>query len=131
MVIDAGLPVGLIANTAAVLALTLGNRIEGIIGPDLLDATGASHRGITNIAIPILKGSKELIKDIKQKTGSTEFSELFVVDFSSIAQTIMKYDQYAEQMSRLSAEAIDYLGIALYGDRNKVARLTGNLPLLR
>ena len=38
MIIDQDLPVGLIANTAAVLALTIGHRIDGIIGEDVTDA---------------------------------------------------------------------------------------------
>ncbi len=131
MVIDADLPLGLIANTAAVLALSLGKRIEGIIGPDLIDGSGKPHVGITNIAIPILKGTKPLIKELKLKTVSAEFADLFVVDFSNIAQTIMQYELYAEALSKRSSEEIDYLGIALWGSKKKVARLTGNLPLLR
>jgi hypothetical protein len=43
----------------------------------------------------------------------------------------MVYEKYAETLSKLSSEEIDYLGIALWGSRKKVARLTGNLPLLR
>lgn len=56
MMIDHTLPAGLIANTAAVLAMSIGNRIEAIIGDDVFDADGICHRGITHIGIPVLKG---------------------------------------------------------------------------
>lgn len=62
MVIDADLPAGLIANTAAVLALTLGKEIEGIIGPTVKDGSGHPHEGITTIPIPILKGNSQKLR---------------------------------------------------------------------
>ena len=57
MVIDEELPLGLIANTAAVLAMSIGDKIKGIIGDDVRDGDGQLHRGITNLPIPLLKGN--------------------------------------------------------------------------
>ncbi|BDG32580.1 DUF2000 domain-containing protein [Parageobacillus thermoglucosidasius] len=94
MVIDADLPAGLIANTAAVLALTLRKEIEGIIGPTVKDGSGHPHAGITTIPIPILKGNSQKIKELRNKLYAEEFSDLLVVDFTNAAQTTKSYEEY-------------------------------------
>ena len=33
--------------------------------------------------------------------------------------------------ARVREDALDYRGVAIFGDRKKIARLTGSLPLLR
>lgn len=131
IVIDADLPLGLIANTAAVLSLTLGHKIEGIIGPNVVDGSGKIHEGITTIPFPILKGSKEIIKEIRRQTMTEAFSDLFVVDFSNAAQTTKDYQSYTEKIATLSSNDLEYLGVAIYGDKKKVNKLTGSMPLLR
>lgn len=57
LLIDSELPLGLLANTAAVLVLTIGKRVEGIIGSDVVDGSGQIHTGITTIPLPILKST--------------------------------------------------------------------------
>ena len=130
MVIDSDLPIGFIANTAAVLALTLGKKIEGIIGSTALDRDGLMHEGITTIPIPILKGSRSLLKELRD-TVSTNFPDLILVDFSNAAQTTTRYDDYVHKIGSLPTDELQYLGIAIYGDHKNVKQLTGSLPLLR
>ncbi|MEC1895575.1 DUF2000 domain-containing protein [Cytobacillus firmus] len=131
MVIDADLPTGLIANTAAVLALTLGKKIDGIIGPTVIDGSGHSHVGITTTPIPILKGDSLKIKDLRDKVYAEEFSDLLVVDFSNAAQTTKNYEEYTQKIATFSANDLEYLGLALCGDKKKVNKLTGSMGLLR
>lgn len=131
MVINSELPLGLIANTAAVLALTLGKRIEGIIGPDVFDGSGTCHIGITTTPIPILKSNGEGIKELRDKVASKDFSDLLVVDFSDAAQTTTTYEDYTEKILGCTVNDLEYLGVAIYGDRKKVNKLTGSMPLLR
>lgn len=131
MVIDEELSGGLIANTAAVLALTLGKSIEGIIGPDVFDESGNLHVGITTIPIPILRGSKSSIKTLMEKVLSDREQDLLVVDFSNAAQTTTDYESYTRKIASITSNDLEYLGIALFGDKKKVNRLTGSLPLLR
>lgn len=131
MVIDTDLPTGLIANTAAVLALTLGNKIDGIIGPSVTDGSGHSHEGITTTPIPILKGDAKKIKELREKLYTEEFSELLVVDFSNAAQTTKNYKEYTKKLATFSANDLEYLGLALCGDKKKVNKLTGSMGLLR
>ncbi|MDU0813912.1 DUF2000 domain-containing protein [Bacillus siamensis] len=131
MVIDSELPTGLIANTSAVLALTLGKTIEDIIGPDVKDASEQIHTGITTTPIPILKGDSEKIKELRNNLYKEEFSDLFTVDFSDAAQTTKNYQEYTEKLSKSSGNDLKYLGLAIYGDKKKVNKLTGSMGLLR
>ncbi|SDZ31444.1 hypothetical protein SAMN05421736_109159 [Evansella caseinilytica] len=131
MIVDAELPAGMIANTAAVLALTLGKEVEGIVGPDVKDESGCTHLGITTMPIPILKGSDDEMKKIRNKIVNGEFSELLVVDFSHAAQTTKTYQEYTEKIASTSAADLVYLGLALYGEKKKINRLTGSMALLR
>lgn len=130
IVIDASLAPGLAANTAAVLALTLGKQVESLIGPELKDADGSSHAGITTVPIPILTADSKIVKQIRNKAISDN-DELTVVDFSDCAQHTRNYDDYANLLEKSTDNSITYLGVALCGPRKQVLALTGSLPLLR
>ena len=130
IIIDSDLPIGLIANTSAVLALTLGNKIEGIIGPAVVDGDGRTHEGITNTPIPILKGTKNILNELRD-TISNDYPNLFIVDFSNAAQTTKNYDDYTNKIVSFTNEDLQYLGITIYGDKKSVNKLTGGIPLLR
>ena len=130
MVIDVELPLGLIANTSAVLALTLGKKIEGIIGPVVVDGDGHTHEGITTTPIPILKGSEAMIKELREIISS-DYPDLFLVDFSNVAQITKNYDDYMNKIASFTSNDFQYLGIAVYGNKKQVNKLTGSLPLLR
>ncbi len=129
MVIDEQLPIGLAVNTAAVLALTLGSRMEALIGPDVVDGSERVHVGITTLPIPILKSDGETLKRLwAQATAS---GEVFVVDFTDVAQMSHAYGDYTRRMGATLSKQLHYLGLALYGKREIVNKLTGSLPLLR
>ncbi|MEC1716231.1 DUF2000 domain-containing protein [Schinkia azotoformans] len=130
MVIDSELPLGLIANTSAVLALTLGKKIEGIIGSVVVDGDSQTHEGITTTPIPILKGSGAMIKELRE-TISSHYPDLFLVDFSNVAQITKNYDEYMNKIASFTSNDFEYLGIAVYGNKKHVNKLTGSLPLLR
>ncbi|MEC1720058.1 DUF2000 domain-containing protein [Schinkia azotoformans] len=131
LLIDSELPLGLLANTAAVLALTIGKRVEGIIGSDVVDGSGQIHTGITTIPLPILKSTQEGLQVLKQKVSTEAFQDLLVVDFTNAAQTTKTYEAYTQKIATFTSGDLYYLGIALYGDRKKINKLTGNLSLLR
>jgi len=80
MVINAELPLGLIANTAGILGVTLGKLAPQIVGEDVVDQSGNSHRGVVAIPIPILSVSREKLKMIREQLYQPEFSDLIVVD---------------------------------------------------
>ena len=45
MVIDENLPLGIIANTAAIMGITLGKQMPEVVGADVYDRTGNRHLG--------------------------------------------------------------------------------------
>lgn len=131
MVIDEKLPLGIIANTAAIMGITLGKERPELVGRDVCDRSGKQHQGIIEFPVPILKGDSGLIKSIRERLYDPEFSDLSVVDFSDLAQGCKTYEEFIEKMSKASGTELNYLGIAICGDRKKVNKLTGNVPLLR
>ncbi len=130
MIIDQNLPIGLIANTAAVLALNLGKMFPEFIGHDLKDNAGDSHHGITTIAIPILKGYGTLLKEMRQAMKAYE-PNLTVIDLITATQSTKSYLDYVEQFESTPIEQLEYQGLALCGETKVVNKFTGSLGLLR
>lgn len=132
MVIDRELPLGVIANAAAVLGISLGKLFpEEIVGHDIQDADGNVHVGITTKTIPLLAGTKDQIKSIRDTIGTGSYSDVTVIDFSETAQKCRDYESYVDILSGYTASRLAYLGICLYGPDKKVNKLTGSLGLLR
>ena len=109
IVVDASLPIGLAANTAAVLTLSLGRRAGSLIGADLEDADGSLHTGITTVPIPILTADGDVVKAIRNR-AVREHDDLLVVDFTDCAQRTRTYHDYARLLEAASDETINYLG---------------------
>lgn len=131
MVIDEHLPPGIIANTAAILGITLGKKMPETVGADVTDKTGKVHLGIIEFPVPILKGNPQRIREIREKLYSSDFTDLTTVDFSDLAQGCKTYDEFINKMNGVSETDLNYLGIAICGAKKKVNKLTGSLPLLR
>lgn len=131
MIIDSELPLGIMANTSAILGSTLGKHIPEQIGSDVIDASGQSHLGIITIPITMLRGYKVILKELRDRLYSSEFKDLIVVDFSDVAQSCNIYSEYISKASITTEQDHNYFGIALYGNKKKVNKLTGFMPLLR
>ena len=131
MVIDENLPLGIIANTAAIMGITMGKQIPEVVGADVYDRSGNGHLGIIKFPVPILKGSGEVIRAIRQRLYEPEFSDLTVVDFSDLAQGCKTYEEFIEKMKEVSETELEYFGVAICGPKKKVNKLTGSMPLLR
>ena len=129
MVLDAGLPVGLAVNAAAVLAVTVGRKIESIVGSDVADVSGNSHVGLVDIPIPVLKADAGALVDIRSRAVTMD--GLLVVGFTDVAQTSRTYEEYTKRMAASAPGDLEYLGVALHGDKRLVNKLTGSLPLLK
>ena len=114
MILDENLPLGLIANTAAIMGITLGRQLPEVVGADVLDQSGNVHLGIIEFPVPVL-----------------EFQELTAVDFSDLAQGCKTYDEFIGKMEQVPENALQYFGVAICGAKKKVNQLTGSMPLLR
>ena len=124
IVIDATLPLGLALNTAAILAMSVGR-----FGDDVKDADGTLHRGITQIPVPILRGDGPLLRDLVLKAAARP--DVFIVDFTSTAQTSITYEEYTGRMAQTPTADLPYIGVALSGRKQTVNKLVGSLPLYR
>ncbi len=131
MVIDENLPLGIIANTAAIMGITLGKKMPEVVGSDVVDKTGNEHLGIIEFPVPILKGNVDSIKAIREKLYEPDFSDLTVVDFSDLAQSCKTYDEFIGKMGTAAETDLNYFGIAICGTKKKINKLTGSMGLLR
>ena len=64
MIIDEALPLGIIANTAAILGITMGMKMPDVVVRDVADKEGNSHIGIIQFPVPILKGDAQLLNTL-------------------------------------------------------------------
>lgn len=131
MVIDEKLPLGLIANTAAIMGITLGEKFPEVVGKDVMDKNAHEHLGIIEFPVPILKGNADGIKEIRQRLYDEAFSDVLCIDFSDVAQSCKTYDEFIGKMKDVDSEDLNYLGVCICGTKKKVNKLTGSLPLLR
>ncbi|MDO4357750.1 MAG: DUF2000 domain-containing protein [Clostridia bacterium] len=127
MILDERLSSGIVANVAAILGVTLGQRRPEVVGMDVTDGSGSLHAGIIQFPIPILRASAEQLRSIRERLDGS----LTALDFSDLAQNCRTYAEYIARMADVSEQQLNYLGLALCGDRKRINKLTGNLPLLR
>jgi hypothetical protein len=131
IIMDEQLPLGILANTAAILGITIGMKMPDVVGSDVPDQDGNIHTGITRFPVPILRGTSETLKEIRVRLLDPQFSELTVIDFSDLAQSCMDYGDFTKKMADSPEAVLNYFGIAVCGNKKKVNKLTGSLPLLR
>ena len=128
MIINKELPVGLAANTTAVLGVSLG-RDNQTLGSDCNDGSLNSHRGITRQAIPILGAAGSVLKTIYEKSIHTP--EIETIDFNTIAQESKDYDDYSNRLSKTRTSELEFSGLCLKGPEKEINSLTGSLGLYR
>lgn len=131
VVVDEALPQGLIANTAAILGITLGRALPEAVGADVWDGSGILHPGIITFPVPILRGDAAALRALREALRTAPFSGLFAADFSDLAQGCKTYGEFQEKMAAAPEDGLRYLGIIVCGEKKLVNRLTGSLPLLR
>ena len=131
MVLDENLPLGLLANTAAILGITLGKHMPEAVGADVLDGSGKAHLGIIMFPVPILRGDAEQIRAIRETLYGVDYQDVIVVDFSDVAQCCKNYGDYIGNAAQADESEWRYFGLGLCGPKKLVSRLTGSMPLLR
>lgn len=131
IVIDENLPLGIIANTAAILGITLGMKNPSVVGCDVKDADNNIHSGIIEFPVPILKSNRNSLNALSKTLKEEFFDDLTIVDFTDLAQSCKTYDEYIFKMTETPAQLLNNIGLLIYGNKKKVNKLTGNMPLLR
>ena len=105
MVLDENLPLGLLANTAAILGITLGKHMPEAVGADVLDGSGKAHLGIIMFPVPILRGDAEQIRAIREILYGVDYQDVIVVDFSDVAQCCKNYGEYIGKAAQAVIDA--------------------------
>lgn len=131
MIFDESLPVGVIANTAAIMGASLGKADPEVVGITPVDMDGNEHSGLIQFPVPILKSDSDTIQDIRKKALDTYGEDIDIIDFTDIAQKSMTYDDYLNNYKATAGDDISYLGLTLCGPKKAINKLTGNLSLLR
>jgi hypothetical protein len=131
MIIDESLPLGLIANTAAVLGVSIGAYAREMVGEDVFDGERCVHPGITQLSIPLLQGCSASIAELRRKVQELADPALYSVDFCDVAQKSKHYEHYRSRLAETRGDELQYLGMALYGPDAQVKALTGQMALLR
>ena len=131
MVIDEQLPLRIIANTAAIMGITLGKAMPEVVVAGGRGESGHTHHRSNEFPGASLRGSPESIKALREKLYEPDFQALTVVDFSDLAQSCKTYDEFIGRMAQVQESTLQYFGVAVCGAKKKVNKLTGSLPLLR
>jgi hypothetical protein len=127
IVVDVDLAPGLAANAAAVLAVTLGATVDGLAGPDLVDADGDVHPGLFEKGLPVLGAPREALPGLRARALA---AGLGVIDIPAVGQETNDYEEVRAYVARTATDDLEYLGLALHGPRRAVSRVTGTLRLL-
>jgi hypothetical protein len=115
-------------NAGVVLGLALGGRLENSVAADGKDAGGSVHAGLNPHPVPTLVASGERLRALK--AGADERG-VTVVGFNEVARRARDYVQYLDALAVTDPEDVEYVGLALYGPRGDINKLTGKLPLMR
>jgi hypothetical protein len=128
IVVDSELAVGRAANAAAVIALTIGQRHPELVGPALIDASGHEHPGLIPIGITVLAASQSTLTDIRSKGLEARCD---IVVFPVQGQQTTHYAAFVEAVAQIASEEMEYVGIALIGERKVISKIVANLALLK
>ncbi|MBE6483016.1 MAG: DUF2000 domain-containing protein [Actinomyces ruminicola] len=126
IVIAEGTAAARAANASALLALTIGARHQDLIGPDVPDADGRMHAGISDTPVPVLVAPASQLAELARAQPPIE-----VIGFTKTAAGAHTYDKYTRALAAVASADLDYLAVALIGPRAQVTSLTGSLPLFR
>lgn len=121
--------VGIAANTIACLSFGLGAVFPDAVVDPTPDKEGVLHGGIIDKPVPILNASGEIIREIFHKAQKLE--AVHVLDMNNRAQEAHTLAEYKKLLSETETDVLSYAGIALYGPKKDINKLTGNLKLLR
>lgn len=128
LILSDALPAGVAANTAAVLALTLGKSAPHLVGPSATDGDGQVYPGLTTLPLPVLTADELSLTDLRERAADQHLLAAVVTDAAQQSKT---YDDYTTRLGATPASALVTLGVALHGPVRAVNKLTGHLRLLR
>ncbi|WP_423210487.1 DUF2000 domain-containing protein [Paracoccus yeei] len=121
------LPLGLKANFAAVLGMSLGQLRPDLVGADTPTAEGVTLGGITSVALPVLGAPAADLPSLFMAAEDLPIRLAYM-------RSAFEARDYADYTARIAAATLaDHVpqAILLGGPRKAVDRICGRLPLLR
>ena len=121
------LPLGLKANFAAVLGMSLGQLRPDLVGADTPTADGVTLCGITSVALPVLGAPAADLPSLFMAAEDLPIRLAYM-------RSAFEARDYADYTARIAAATLaDHVpqAILLGGPRKAVDRICGRLPLLR
>ncbi|SDS78315.1 Protein of unknown function [Friedmanniella luteola] len=128
VVVDEELPAGRAVNAAVCAAAATGVGVEGLLGPDAVDADGSRHRGLPWAGCTVLGASGERLLALRARAVAAD--GVFVADMPHAAQSTRVYDEYRAVVAASTGGELDLAAVSLVGPRNRVDRLVKGLALL-
>ena len=128
VVVDASLPAGRAVNAAVCVAAATATRVEGLLGPDAVDADGSAHPGLPWAGCSILAATPAELAAERARAAARPY--VFFADMPAAAQQTRVYDGYLEQVGGQVSADLGLLAVSVVGPRNFVDKVVGRLPLL-
>ncbi len=128
VVVDASLPPGRAANAAVCVAAATATGVDGLLGPDAVDADGSVHPGLPWAGCSVLAATTTELAAVRARAVSRP--DLFVADMPTHAQLTRVYDGYLERVAEHTSGELELLAVSIVGPRNRVDKVVGRLPLL-
>lgn len=128
IVADTGVEEWRRANAIACIAAAYGGRVQGLLGPDERDGSGALHPGLPWNGCTLLGAGAADLVALRARAGETP--DVLVVGMPAAAQQARSYAEYRAALSGTPTAALDEPAIGLLGPRRTVERLTKKLRLL-
>jgi hypothetical protein len=119
---------GKIMNALAHMVIGLGASVskEELRLADYKDADGNSHDNISEMPFMVLAANNS--NKIRTLRLAAIENKIEFVDFNN-AMTVGTYKEQIEKASKTKEEELEYYGIALFGDWDKVSELTRKFSL--
>ncbi|OJU59877.1 MAG: hypothetical protein BGO04_03485 [Microbacterium sp. 70-38] len=128
VVVNQDAPAGRAVNAAICVAAATVDAVNGLLGPDAVDGSGAAHPGLPWAGCTVLTADNAALLAIRAKAARR--GDIFLADMPEAAQQTRVYDEYLDTMRSSDAEEITYVALSLVGPRNPVDKIVGRLPLL-
>lgn len=129
IVINKDLGAGLSMNAASVIGISFGKTVENLVGPDMQSQDGVDYPGVIYAPLPVLLAQGSYVQELLMQAKKDD--EIYVMPFSSLAQSCKTYDEYGEKITAVDSQYIELVAIGLIGPKKKITKLTGNLSLYR
>lgn len=130
IIVDPTLPLGLLANTVATIAVGIGAAHPSFGNTVLTDAIGRSIHNSADRPVPILQASPDVICTLLLRAFPTPMDGR-VVPFPEFARSLHAFADYRTQFPTRDLATERLVGLGLAGPEKWVKSLTGSLKLLR